>query len=278
MLSSNDLSKLYKIISDDNQTFEAITQSVKESFTKSEQFKVGLTLCILLKDNILSLSQRIISYYILYEMKKNEKLEVTPFLPLILELLNYSRNKTEQSFLIDFLNGEIDYLKLTIKNYIQDSTKTTNKFNNNSIPILKEKYLKELTNCTDSNINNLPNNNMNNNSLKDHIRHIVYDRKKNDIKNLDNHPPFDLNNLNININEELNNKFFEPNYMSFFPVKGITNPTNKQKNNDNRINNCKLFSDEPFWLMPELKHKFIWEKKDEISDQNKSKEKEEDEK
>lgn len=273
MLSSNDLSTLYRIISDDNQTFENISKTLKDSFTRTEIFKLGLTLCILLKDNLLNLSQRIISYYILYELKKNEKLEVTPFFPLILEFLNSSKNKTEQSFLIDFIYEEIDYLKLTIKNYIQDTTKTTSKFNNSCIPIIMEKYFKMLNNCNDNNIKNnsiSSLNNINNNGIKDHIRNIIYDRKKKDIKNLDNYPILNLNNLNIIINEELNYKFFEPNYMSFFPLKDIS-LFNIQKNNVHGINNNKIFTDEPFWLIPELKHTFIWEKKNRINEKETNK-------
>lgn len=237
MLPSNELSKLYQIISDDTPTFENISQLFKDTFSKSEQFKVGITLCILLKDNLLNIQQRIISYYILYEMKKNDKLEVNPFLPIILEMLQFSRNKTEQNFLIDFLNEQIDYTKLSVKDYLQDNTRTaTNKFNISSyIQIYKDKYYKELLKCND---NSLVNN------LNDHMRHIVYDRKKNDIKNIDNHPPVNL--MDINSENELSFKFFEPNYMSFCPV--------------NNINNNKIFNDEPYWLMPILKHNFIWEK------------------
>ena len=45
----------------------------------------------------------------------------------------------------------------------------------------------------------------------------------------------------MNVNQELNLNFFEPNYMSFHP-----------RDNHNFIDK------EPIWIMPNLKHKFIW--------------------
>jgi hypothetical protein len=52
MLSPNELNLLYNIISDENKTFEVIASNFQKSFSKSEQFKVGVTLWFLLKDNV----------------------------------------------------------------------------------------------------------------------------------------------------------------------------------------------------------------------------------
>ena len=57
MLSSNELSELYKIISDENQTFENISKSFSVSFNKCDQLKIAISLCILIKDNLLNLHQ-----------------------------------------------------------------------------------------------------------------------------------------------------------------------------------------------------------------------------
>ena len=98
MLSQKELSLLYTIISDDNQTFEKISQSIQNIFIKENQAKVGTTLFILLKDNLLNIHQRIISYYILYDFSKNEKIESNTYAPIILELLENSKNKNEHCF------------------------------------------------------------------------------------------------------------------------------------------------------------------------------------
>jgi hypothetical protein len=52
MLSSNELNLLYNIISDEHKTFEVIAANFQKSFPKSDQFKVGVTLWFLLKDNV----------------------------------------------------------------------------------------------------------------------------------------------------------------------------------------------------------------------------------
>jgi hypothetical protein len=74
------------------------------------------------------------------------------------------------------------------------------------------------------------------------IRHVLYDRKKNDNKNIDNHTNNNLNDY-IDTKEEMSLKNFEPNYMSFYPS----------------LNNKKFLNQEPVWIMPNLKHNFIWE-------------------
>ena len=103
MLSPNDLSLLYKTISDKNQTFENISKVFQLNFNKDIQIKVSHTLFILLKDNLLNMRQRIISYYILYIISRKEKKETNPYLSIILESLQNSNDKKEQNFLIDFL-------------------------------------------------------------------------------------------------------------------------------------------------------------------------------
>jgi hypothetical protein len=235
MLSSNELSFLYKIISDENQSFENISKLFAESFKKSDYLKIALSLSTLIKDNLLNVHQRLISFYILYFIQKSEQLEINPFLPLIIETIQITKNKNEQSFLLDILLNQINYLNVSVKNYIQDNSKTV-KLNIPYIQKIYEKY-------------NLEKNKLGNYvKINDYIRHIVYDRKKSDIKNIDNHPNIDIS-KSINIKDELSYNYFEPNYMSFCPM-------NLNINNEN---GKKIFDMEPFWIMPNLKHNFIWE-------------------
>ena len=235
MLSSNELSNLYKIISDENQTFEKISQTFSESFNKNDYMKIAVSLCILIKDNLLNIHQRIISFYILYFIKKSDKLEISPLLPLLLETLQFTKNKIEQSFLLDFLFNQINYLNITVKSYIQDNSKTVKPNYFSHIQNLYEKY-----NSDKKLIGNTKKTN-------DFIRHILYDRKKSDIKNVDNHPNMDITS-SININDELAFKYYEPNYLSFYPANLNLGAGDK-----------KMFDMEPIWVMPNLKHNYIWE-------------------
>lgn len=109
MLSEKELAELYKIISDDNQTFKKISESFQNNISKENQTKAATTLIFLLRDNLLNIHQRIISYYILYDISIYDKMETNPYLSIILEMLRKSQNKNEQNFLVDFL-----YKKLII--------------------------------------------------------------------------------------------------------------------------------------------------------------------
>ena len=231
MLSQRDISLLYQIISDDNQTFEKITESFQNNFKSENQTKVGTTLLFLLRDKLLNIHQRIISYYILYEISKERKMESNPYLPIIIEMLKQSQNKNEQSFLVDFLYKQITYLNITVKNYLKDNSREP-RMNLLQIQIQWDKYYKEMLNKKNINL-----------KTNDIIRPVIYDRKQRDIKNIDNHTNLNLLMNDNTIEKEFNLNYFNPTYMSY-------NPTN-----NNFINS------EPIWLLPSLKHNFIWEKK-----------------
>jgi len=110
MLNTNELTTLNTIISDENKTFESILQTFQKSFVKIEHFKVGITLIFLIKDNVinklfkfklLNLPQRLASLYILFEMYKNDKANTTPFISLIIEIAQESKNLTEKKFVME---------------------------------------------------------------------------------------------------------------------------------------------------------------------------------
>lgn len=232
MLSPNELASLYKIISDKNQTFEEISKLFNNTFKKESHIKVSSSLNILLEDNVLNAHQRIISYFILYEIIKNEKMEINPFLSIILERLKITTDKKEQNFLIDFLCNQINYLNLTVDKYLKDNIKEQ-RINITQIQMQWDKYYKEILRKKNIKIDK-----------DDKIRPFIYDRKN--ITNISNLPNInllgDINNNNEIINY-LNLNRYNSSYMSYFPV-----------------NNC-FFANEPIILVPSLKHNFIWEKK-----------------
>ena len=225
MLSQSDLSLLYQIILDNSQTFEKISESFQQNFKKENHAKVGITILFLLKDNLLNIHQRIISYYILYEITKNIKIEENPYIPIILERLQKTQNRYEQKFLVDFLNNEINYLGITVINFLKQDIKGL-KINLNQIKMKYWQY----------------NNNMLNNKRGDKIEPVIYDIKKRDINNLDIHSNRNLCNNGIN-DSNIENNFtqFNLNYMSYYPM------------------NYNFINEEPIWLFPLFKHNFIWE-------------------
>ena len=230
MMSPNELSKLYKYISDENQTFENISKMFISQFNLESRIKAITSIIILLKDNLLNITQRIICYFILYNTSKNNKMETNPFLIIILDNLKNSNDINEQNFLIDFLYKKINYINKTIKEYLNEKKKEM-KINITQIQIQWEKYYKEL----------LKQMNVNNNNCNNKIRQIIYDRNnfgRNGInKSFNSNVLSNVHNLN-----EINLNFYESNYMSFRP------------------NNNNFVISEPIILLPDMKHNFLWEK------------------
>ena len=228
-MSPNELSKLYYYISDENQTFENISKMFNSQFNLESQTKAINAIIILLKDNLLNISQRIICYFILYNISIKEKMETNPFLIIILDCLKNSNDINEQSFLIDFLYKKINYVNKTIKEYLKEKKKEM-KISITQIQIQWEKYYKEL--LKQMNINN-------NSDIK--MRQIIYERNTFSInainKSVSSNALSNVHSLN-----EINLNFFENNYMSFKP------------------NNNNFFNSEPVFLLPNIKHCFFWEK------------------
>ena len=235
MLSEKDLSTLYQIISNDKQTFENISKNFHQNFAKDKIIIAGATLSFLIKDNILNIHQRIISYYILYDISKKENIELNPYFPIILNILNNTKNIHEQNFLIHFIYNKINYLNLSVEEYL-NSNKLDEKLNSLPIQILMNRYKDYL--------------NQENLDVKEDakIRPIIYDRKTSDIINIDFHSDFNLL-KDCERKKEINVNSFIPNYMSYYPF-----------NNSN-----KFLDSEPIWLIPNLKHNFIFEKNFDIN-------------
>ena len=229
MMSPNELSKLYYYISDENQTFENISKMFNSQFNLESQTKAINAIIILLKDNLLNISQRIICYFILYNISIKEKMETNPFLIIILDCLKNSNDINEQSFLIDFLYKKINYVNKTIKEYLKEKKKEM-KISITQIQIQWEKYYKEL--LKQMNINN-------NSDIK--MRQIIYERNTFSINAINKSVSSNVLS-NVHSLNEINLNFFENNYMSFKP------------------NNNNFFNSEPVFLLPNIKHCFFWEK------------------
>lgn len=230
MMSQIDLSKLYTFISNSNQTFENISKFFNTEFNAENKNKAITVIIILLKDNLLNINQRIICYYILYDTSQKEKMETNPFLFIILEKLKNSKDKIEQNFLLDFLYKKINYLGKTINEYLNKKPKEM-KINITQIQMQWDKYYKELLKQKNININS-----------DGKIRPFVYDVNNVNIMDINNSfKKFNaLDNVNIENKNHLN--YFKSDYMSFRP------------------NNINFLSSEPIFLLPNLNHKFIWEK------------------
>lgn len=226
MLNQEELTLLYNILTDDSKTFENVGTLFQKTFAKHDQFKVGVTIWFLLKDNLLNLSQRLASFYIYYEMFKTEAISNTPFIPIILETLETTTSNIEKKFLIEFISvGTIKNTKSSVKCYVEE---------NKNIDFITVPDLKQYWQLFESEKEKLPI------TGADWIRPVIYESEENTKKlNKDNQPPFNFTNLT---KEELSLNHFEPNYMTFYPNSSY-----------------QFFEDEPIWITPGLNFDFLWD-------------------
>ena len=244
MLTQSELSTLHQIVSDDSKTFETIAQSFQNSFQKLEQFKVGLSLWIMIKQNLLSLSQRLASFYIIYDMYKQEDSKTTPFIPLFLECLEKSTINIEKKMLKDLIEFNSFSTKITVREFIENGKNMDNiNIPENDLKQYwrmheshKDKCIQENTDFispvlydnTDLDIdNNLDNKDIINNDVTQNVQ------------NQENMPIFDISKMSP---EELNFDSIEPNFLTYYPNS-----------------NNQFFQDEPMWILPTLKYDFIWD-------------------
>ena len=237
MLTQADLSTLNEIVSDETKTFENISQTFQNSFQKFEQFKVGLSLWIMIKQNLLNLSQRLASFYIIYDMYKQEDSKTTPFIPLFLECLEKTNINIEKKMLKDLIEFNPFQTKITVKEYIE----TGKNLENINIP---ENDLKQYWRMHESHKEKcIPEN-------EDFISPVLYDNSDIDINNINNDVTKNINNPEnmpvFDISKisplELNFDNIEPNFLTYYPNS-----------------NSQFYNDEPMWILPTLKYDFIWD-------------------
>ena len=128
MLSSNELSNIMNLISDESVTFEELISKFNSIFNTANFFKISMTLEILIKDHQLNLFQEISSFYILYYLNK-EEIGYSTFPALALHILNETKIKTIKIILISLLQDSLDNIQLKITDCIKIIEK--NKFYQN---------------------------------------------------------------------------------------------------------------------------------------------------
>ena len=87
MLNVQDLEKLINVLKDKNEPFESLAAHFYKAFPKSEQFKAGCAICMLLQDNLLALNERMVGFFLLYDMYRQTSAGTSPFVPVVLDTL-----------------------------------------------------------------------------------------------------------------------------------------------------------------------------------------------
>ena len=102
-LSSAELVNLLRVLSQEDTKLEDIDEFFGKSFPKSEHFRLGCGLCILLHDQLLTKSQRIVAFSILCDLFRSEQSGTNPFLLFFLDSVENGTDQCEQRHLVQLL-------------------------------------------------------------------------------------------------------------------------------------------------------------------------------
>lgn len=231
MLNDSELSKLESLISEESKTFENISEDFNKAFNKERYLQISLTLICLIQDNLISLNQKISAFYILNEIKLQDNITFNSLIPTLIEIIQTSQHKAEQKIIYDTLLDQLNYKNITIVTFIEDAKKSA------SVDISK------ITKLFQNFAYDLQNNNLVKSGM-DKRRPVLFEKKQSQIENIDKENKKNVNFSKIT-NDDLGLNYSAPNFMMNFPD-----------------NNFVLFDEEPYWIIPGLKHDFIWESKD----------------
>ncbi|CAM9724495.1 unnamed protein product [Ectocarpus sp. 4 AP-2014] len=103
MLDSQELTPLLQLLNDEDDILENVAQKFHRTFTRNDHFKVGCALCILLCDNLLTRTQRVVSFSILCDLYRNDANGTNPFLPFFLEAIEKGTDHVERQYLVHLL-------------------------------------------------------------------------------------------------------------------------------------------------------------------------------
>lgn len=114
MLNPKELTTLLNLLSEEEKTFDSISQNFTKAFNKSEQFKLGCTLHFVLEENLLRpTTHRLAAFYILYDLYKGEPISHNPFFLVFVEGLQKQCDPAEKQFLNLLLHGSVKEVCLT---------------------------------------------------------------------------------------------------------------------------------------------------------------------
>mmetsp|Transcript_87615 Transcript_87615/g.209412 ORF Transcript_87615/g.209412 Transcript_87615/m.209412 type:complete len:418 (-) Transcript_87615:62-1315(-) len=120
MLSQQDLDSLVNLLKEPNKPFEAIAMQFYKLFAKPDQFKAGCVICMLLQDKLLTQTQRLVGFYLLYDIYRQDTLPTTPFVPLVVEIVEQTSDVVERKFLLQFLSSMPKELpKQSVQSFLQ---------------------------------------------------------------------------------------------------------------------------------------------------------------
>ena len=110
-----ELHSLLSLLEDHTKSFEVITMAFIRKYKKSDYFRLGTKLYLLLHNYVLSIGSRLNAYYILFDIYKADPLPNNPFFPSFwLPHQTRSVSPPERAFLLLILNNMITAVRFKL--------------------------------------------------------------------------------------------------------------------------------------------------------------------
>ncbi|KAL0582920.1 hypothetical protein ABG067_007123 [Albugo candida] len=101
-----ELRPLLSILSESDKTLDQVTNTFLKTYTKNDHFRIGCIVSILLQDNLLTSTQRLIGLSILFDLYRNEGSHaINPFLPIFLHVYEKRNDVYEKKFVAHLLSS-----------------------------------------------------------------------------------------------------------------------------------------------------------------------------
>ena len=106
MLTTEQLTSLMSILGEHSKPLKSLLPIYQKTFpTQAEQFLVGTGIFYLLVDGILKLGERLVGFYLLYDLYSGESLSSNPFLSIFLVTFQKEMDPPEKALLSAFIDA-----------------------------------------------------------------------------------------------------------------------------------------------------------------------------
>ena len=103
LLDHKELKTLLSLLHDDSTKLDNAAAAFQKAFGRNDRFRLGCVVSVLIQDNMLSRAERIVAFYVLVDLYRNESSGTNPFLPVFLEALDKRVDVCEKNFLVHLL-------------------------------------------------------------------------------------------------------------------------------------------------------------------------------
>jgi hypothetical protein len=103
LVSGAELGQILVLLDDVDNKLGDVSAAFLKTFPKGEHFRLACCVCVLLEDNMLPPTQRIVALFVLCDIYRHERDGSNPFFPVFLDAIDQRVNVAEVNFVVHLL-------------------------------------------------------------------------------------------------------------------------------------------------------------------------------